>query len=155
MLSDHEERTAQQFLDRLDTELTNAGEPGTHQWRAARDAQLSWLHEHHGWEPDVLARHYGISHDTVRVALNRHRAREAAAQALPAFDDDTTTTAARSRAAGRWNVRIPDYSIDLTVDHDTASKLHDLATDHHIDVHVTRISESRSPTTALRTPQTR
>ena len=155
MLSDNDERTAQQFLDNLDTELTNAGEPGTHQWRAARDAQLSWLHDHHGWEPDVLARHYGISPDTVRVALNRHRAREAAAEALPAFDDDTTTTAARSQAAGRRNVRIPAYAIDLTVDYDTAQQLHALATDHGFTAHITRVNESRSATTSRRTAQKR
>lgn len=37
----------------------------------------------------------------------------------------------------RCRVRIPDYSIDPTVDHDTATGLHGLATDHGLTAHIT------------------
>ena len=154
MLSDNEERDAERFLDDLDARLAAAGEPGSSPWRAARDAQAAWLHDQQLWEPDEIGHHLGLSARAVRVAIDRHHTREAAAEALPAFADGPTT-GPPSAGPARWSVRIPDYSLDLTVDHETASRLHALAGDHGITVYVTRVDEPRSRTPALRSPQTR
>ncbi|WP_338836326.1 hypothetical protein [Gordonia polyisoprenivorans] len=128
---DEDDEIARQFLDGLRARLDAACEYGTIPWRTERDAQMHRLASL-GWTEHDLAAHYRIGRPTVRAALARHA------------NNSTTLDPATIRRPG-YRVRIPDYSIDLTVDHDTATRLHGLATDHGLTAHVTRADPAADP----------
>lgn len=119
-----DDQIAAQFLDGLRARLDAAGEHGSIPWRTERDAQMHRLASL-GWTDADLAAHYRLGLAAVRAALARHA-------------NNTTTPDPATIRRRKYRVRIPDYSIDLTVDHDTATRLHGLATDHGLIVHITR-----------------
>lgn len=129
-----DDQIATQFLDDLRARLDAAGEYGSIPWRTERDAQMHRLASL-GWTDTDLAAHYRLGLAAVRAALARHA-------------NNTTTPDPATIRRHRYRVRIPDYSIDLAVDHDTATRLHGLATDHRLTAHITRAD----PATVLRSP---
>lgn len=129
-----DDQIAAQFLDNLRARLDAAGEYGSIPWRTERDAQMHRLASL-GWTDADLAAHYRLGREAVRGALARHASNK------------TTPDPATIRHH-RYRVRIPDYSIDLIVDHDTATRLHGLATDHGLTAHITQAD----PAAAIRTP---
>lgn len=126
-----DDQIAAQFLDDLRARLDAAGEYGSIPWRTERDAQMHRLASL-GWTDTDLAAHYRLGIAAVRAALARHAS-------------NTTTPDPATIRRHPYRVRIPDYSIDLTVDHDTATRLHDLATDHGLTAHITRADPAAAP----------
>ncbi|MCT1353842.1 MULTISPECIES: hypothetical protein [unclassified Gordonia (in: high G+C Gram-positive bacteria)] len=119
-----DDQIAAQFLDVLRARLDAAGEYGSVPWRTERDAQIQRLASL-GWTDADLAAHYRIGRDTVRAARVRHAS-------------NTTRPDPATIRRHSYLVRIPDYAIDLAVDHDTATRLHSLINDYGIDAQIVR-----------------
>jgi hypothetical protein len=129
-----DDQIGHQFLDDLRARLDNAGESGSIPWRTERDAQIHRLASL-GWTEHDLAAHYRIGRPAVRAALSRHTR-------------DTAPDPVTGDRHHTYSVRIPDYSIEVTVDHDTAQRLREFVTDHGLTAHIYRTE----PTVAPRSP---